>query len=101
MRLAKAVVSDSGITLVREGTELTTPLIDRLGNLGIRRIVVHGRPLETGDEIEKPLAVLEKELEERFRPTRSNPLMQQLKEVFLRDLYFWASKEEQQVEHTD
>ena len=101
MRLAKPVVSDSGITLVREGTELTVALIDRLGNLSIRQIVVQGHPLKTGEEIEKPLAVLEKELEERFRPTRSNPLMQQLKEVFLRDLRFWAAKEEQQVERTD
>jgi len=94
MTLAKPVVNDNGITLVREGTELTRTLIERLVSLGIQNIIVQGHPLETDGETEKPLSVLEKEMEDRFRPTQSNPLMQQLKEIFLKELRSWAEKEE-------
>lgn len=95
MKLVKPVVNDSGITLIREGTELTRALIDRLKHLGIQKVVVQGRPLKMEGEEDKPLPVLEKELEERFRPTQSNPLMQQLKQIFLRELHSWAEKENQ------
>jgi hypothetical protein len=101
MTLAKPVVNDNGIKLVREGTELTHSLIERLKSLGIQKIIVQGHPLETDGEPEKPLSVLEKELEDRFRPTQSNPLMQQLKEIFLNELRRWAEEEEHQVEHTN
>lgn len=91
--LAKPVVNDNGVTLIREGTELTRLLIERLKNLGIQEIVVQGRPLKMEGEVDKPLSVLEKELEDRFRPTRSNPLMRQIKEIFLRELRFWVEEE--------
>jgi len=93
MMLAKPVVNDNGVTLIREGTELTRLLIERLKNLGIQEIVVQGRPLKMEGEVDKPLSVLEKELEDRFRPTRSNPLMRQIKEIFLRELRFWVEEE--------
>ncbi|MBW2057430.1 MAG: hypothetical protein JRH07_01305 [Deltaproteobacteria bacterium] len=95
MKLAKPVVNDSGVTLVREGTVLTQSLIQRLSNLGIRQIIVHGHPLKREGGEDKPLATLERELEERFRPTQSNPLMRQIKEIFLRDLRFWAEGEDE------
>ena len=94
MKLAKAVVNDNGITLVREGTQLTGTLIERLASLGIQNIIVKGHPLETDGETEKPLSVLEKEMEDRFRPTQSNPLMRELKEIFLKELRSWGEKEE-------
>ena len=93
MKLAKPVVNDNGITLVREGTQLTATLIERLTSLGIQNIIVQGHPLEIEGEAEKPLSVLEKEMEERFRPTQSNPLMRQLKEIFLKELHSWGEKE--------
>jgi len=101
MTLAKPVVNDSGITLVRERTELTPNLIERLKSLGIQKIIVQGRPLETDGEQEKPLPVLEKELEERFRPTQSNPLMQELKQIFLSELHRWAEKDEHPSEQSN
>ena len=94
MKLAKPVVNDNGVTLVREGTELTEPLIDRLTNLGIREIIVKGRPLKTEGQTDKPFHVLRNELEERFRPTRSNPLMRMLKDIFLEELRFCEEEEE-------
>jgi hypothetical protein len=33
-------------------------------------------------------------MEDRFRPTQSNPLMRQLKEIFLKELRSWGEKEE-------
>ncbi len=93
MKLAKPVVNDNGVTLIREGTELTRLLIERLKNLGIQEIVVQGRPLKMEGEVDKPLSVLEKELEDRFRPTQSNPLMRQIKEIFLRELRVWVEEE--------
>jgi len=95
MKLAKAVVNDNGITLIGEGTELTRALIERLRNLGIREITVQGHPLKIEGEEDKPLSLLEKELEDRFRPTQSNPLMRQVKEIFLKELRFWAEGKEQ------
>lgn len=94
MKLAKPVVNDSGVTLIREGTVLSRSLIERLKNLGIREIIVRGRPLKTEGKEDKPLSVLEKELEDRFRPTQSDPLMRQMKQIFLRELRFWAEEEE-------
>jgi hypothetical protein len=94
MTLAKPVVNDNGVTLIREGTDLTRPLIERLKNLGIRQIVVQGHPLNTEGDVEKPLSVLETELEDRFRPTQSNPLMRQVKEIFLKELRFRAEEKE-------
>jgi len=95
MKLAKPVVNDNGITLIREGTELTRPLIERLKNLGIEKITVQGRPLKTEGEVEKPLPVLEKELEYRFRRTQSDPLMRQVKAIFQKQLRFWEEQKEQ------
>ena len=95
MRLAKPVVNDNGVTLIREGTELTNPLIERLKNLGIEQIVVQGCSRKTEGKAEKPLSVLERELEARFRPTQSIPVMRQLKEIFLRELRLRAEEKEQ------
>jgi hypothetical protein len=94
MKLAKPVVNDNGVTLVREGTELTGSLIDRLTNLGIREIIVKGRPLKTEGQTDKPFHVLQNELKERFRPTQSNPLMRMLKDIFLEELRFCEEGEE-------
>jgi len=89
------VVNDNGVTLIREGTELTNPLIERLKNLGIEQIVVQGCSRKTEGKAEKPLSVLERELEARFRPTQSIPVMRQLKEIFLRELRLRAEEKEQ------
>lgn len=94
MKLAKPVVNDNGVMLVREGTELTGSLIERLTNLGIREITVKGRPLKTEGQTDKPFHVLQNELEERFRPTLSNPLMRMLKDIFLEELRLWEEEEE-------
>ncbi|MBN2139370.1 MAG: hypothetical protein JW718_00050 [Desulfovibrionaceae bacterium] len=46
MKLAKPVVSDSGMTLMAEGMELSDGLIMRLENMKVERIVVQGNPVD-------------------------------------------------------
>lgn len=95
MKLAKPLVNENGVTLIREGTQLTNPLLEKLRSLGIRNVIVQGHPLKDKGAIEKPLHVLEKELRDRFRPVQANPLMRQLREIFLEELRFREEEKEQ------
>ncbi len=49
MKLARSVEREDGITVVAEGVELTQALIDRLGSMEVKRVVVKGQPVDIGE----------------------------------------------------
>lgn len=42
MKLAKPVTNESGMVLLKEGTELTDSLIDKLRNMGVDAVYIKG-----------------------------------------------------------
>ena len=85
MIIAKPVLTEIGVVLVGQGTELTDGVIEKLKSLEIQNVIVKGRPLDTGDE-ERGLEQLYKELEERFSLATSDKLCIQIKDCIKKDL---------------
>jgi hypothetical protein len=85
MVLAKPVARDTGVVLMGEGTELNDALIEKLHDLDIQKIVVKGRPLETGGD-EKSVEQLCEEIEERFSTVSSDRLCSQIKDLIIQDM---------------
>jgi len=46
MKLAKLVKNKRGMTLCGAGTELTEEIIERLSDMGVKRITVEGHPVD-------------------------------------------------------
>jgi len=74
MKLSRAVVNDSGMVLLPQGTVLTDSLIQRIENMNLTSISVEG-----GAESRKPKEEVLAELEHRFRKSDDQPLMQVIK----------------------
>lgn len=91
MVLAKPVKREDGIVLMGEGTELNAFLLEKVKEFGITKIVVKGHPLNLGGE-EKGLLQLEAELDERFRLVAADPLCNQIKELFRKELRLWEEE---------
>ena len=85
MKLAKAVTNERGMALCGPGTELTKEMITRLSSMGVKRITVEGRPVDTGDS-EKSLSQQIEELHTRFRRVEGDQLMRRVKDIFLERL---------------
>ena len=85
MKLAKPVTNKRGMTLCSAKTELTEELIERLTRMEVTRITVEGHPVDTG-ETEKSLSQQMDELHARFRDVEGDPLMAQIKNIFLEGL---------------
>ncbi|NOY53534.1 MAG: hypothetical protein GXP58_07935 [Deltaproteobacteria bacterium] len=84
MVLAKRVENERGMTLCKEGTELTDSILLRFENAGIAFLSVEGRPVAV--EGEKPFGELLSEMDHRFARTVSDRTMSQIKEMVARNL---------------
>lgn len=83
MRLARDVIrvdNPNGPPICGKGLVLTESLIERLANLEVQSITVHGNPLAI-DEAKTLQGDLES-LERRFRFVSDDPLAERLKNVY-------------------
>lgn len=80
MFLAKPVMSDKGMPLCTEGTELTDKLIDRLKEMNISILTVKGHPVDTG-EPDKTAEDMIQEMTARFALVEGDPLMDRIRDA--------------------
>lgn len=80
MILAKPVMSDKGMPLCTEGTELTDKLLERLIEMNVSTLTVKGHPMDTGVPT-KTVEEKVRELLERFAPVDGNPLMDLIRDA--------------------
>jgi len=100
MKLAKSVERADGIVLVGEGTELSDPLITRIGQAGVSSIVVQGSPVDMdGLEGGADYGRIRGRLEHLFRKHRDDRFMAALHGTF--DRYFRAKAAEAAAEAAD
>ncbi|HQG32075.1 MAG TPA: hypothetical protein PLA83_09105 [Deltaproteobacteria bacterium] len=95
MVLAKPVMSDKGMPLCTEGTELTDKLIDRLREMNISTLTVKGHPVDTG----VPDKTAEKKIQEmaaRFAHVEGDPLMEQIRDAIASAIEAEAREMEEQ-----
>jgi hypothetical protein len=85
MILAKPIISDKGIQLCGEGTELTAPLIARLNKMQISFVTLKGKPVESGAIVPSTAACVQ-ELNVRFSKIRNDPVMDKIKAAVLHAL---------------
>ena len=76
MVLAKAVMNDSGMVLLSEGTTLTDSLITRLGRMDLSHVAVEG--VSASDKSKDQMLA---ELDQRFRKTGKEKYMDIIKGV--------------------
>ncbi len=80
MVLAKPVMSDKGMPLCAEGSELTEMLIERLKQMNIPVLTVKGHPVDTG----VPAKTIEEKIQEmsaRFARVEGDPLMGRIRDA--------------------
>jgi len=77
MKLAKSVENASGMVLLGENTELTVEIINKIKDMGIDGVYVHGKSRPS-----LPLELMLLQLDERFSTVESEPYMDILKKVF-------------------
>jgi len=77
MKLAKSVENASGMVLLGENTELTVEIINKIKDMGIDGVYVHGKSRPS-----LPLESMLLQLDERFSTVESEPYMDILKKVF-------------------
>lgn len=93
MIIAKAVVTDSGVTLIGAGKELTGELIAALEQKGIVKVVVEGRPVANGS-LPRPPAELERELIARFANVTGDPVMMKIRDLFIARVHANAANQD-------
>jgi hypothetical protein len=76
MVLSRQVATANKMVLCAAHTVLSQDVINRMSNLGIRRLWVEGHPVE--DATGKPFSVALGELRERFARCRNHPVMRDL-----------------------
>lgn len=74
MVVARAIMNDSGMVLLSEGTSLTDNLIARLNRMDLRSIFIEGTPA-TGKSRDEMLS----DLDQRFEKTGKEPYMDVIK----------------------
>lgn len=74
MKTSKPVINNNGMVILGDNTELTAELIDRIRNMNVDGLFIHGdsRP-------SKPKEDLLEEIDSRFRFVDSEPLMEIIK----------------------
>jgi hypothetical protein len=93
MQVAKEVRNDNGIVLVSENATLDEKMISRLENMGIRKVVVSGCPVENlADYQPKSLSQKLADMETSFSYVKKNALMQQFR-VLLKDHFIRRNQE--------
>jgi len=76
MKLAKPVLTKSGMVMLAEGTELTDSWIERIQDMDIQSVFVEGPPIQTVPK-EEALS----RLEARFAMSEGKPLMSGIKKL--------------------
>ncbi|HTZ17626.1 MAG TPA: hypothetical protein VMB78_04225 [Dissulfurispiraceae bacterium] len=76
MVLAKAVINESGMVLLSEGTTLTDSLITRLGRMDLTHVAIEG--VSATDKSKEQML---SELEQRFKKTGNERHMDVIKSV--------------------
>lgn len=76
MKLAKAIVNDSGMVLLPPGTVLTDSHIRRIENMDLTSVSIEG-----GTDERKPKEEVLAEIDARFSKSEDQPLMQMMKRV--------------------
>ncbi|WP_298439126.1 hypothetical protein [Geobacter sp.] len=79
-RAVKRADNPQGPPICGKGTVLTSSLIERLRNMGVKTLTVEGQPV-AAPEGEKGVDELLAGLDRRFSRVESIPLMQRLKEI--------------------
>jgi len=78
MVLAKPIISDKGIQLCAEDTELTASLLERLKRMQISFVMLKGSPVDEQASDESAAEEVQK-LNERFIHVKGDPLMERLR----------------------
>ncbi len=86
MVLAKAIMSDKGMPLCADGTELTEMLIERLKSMNILVITVKGRPVDTGVPDKTPEEKVG-DMQARFARVKDDPLMGRIRDAIADAIY--------------
>ena len=81
MKLAKPVLTEKGVVLVGAGIELSEGILRSLENKGVEKVAVEGNPLG-GSEVSPERRIAE--LEARFRNVADDPVMMNIKNLFIR-----------------
>ena len=83
-RLARPVVTSTGVALLRPGAQLTATLIARLAGFGLEEVWVEGpaAPADPQPTLEEDLA----RLDARFAEHVDNPLMVDLRDAIARQI---------------
>lgn len=76
MKLSRAILNESGITVYGEGITLTGPLIQRIASMHIETICVEGRTAP-GRPLQEEIDALDR----RFSRTENVPYMSVLKRI--------------------
>lgn len=79
MVLAKAVSNDKGITLVKEETELTETVLERLSKMHVANVVVQGNPVDLDGVAGNDFCQRADRMAHLFRKHGSDPYMMKLK----------------------
>lgn len=82
MKLGRTLVNKQNMVVCAKGTELTAGIIDRLEQMQINQLTVEGHPVEGLEE--KTVEQLKEEINKRFRKVANDPVMQEIKNIFLR-----------------
>ena len=88
MTLAKPVKREDGLVIVGEKTELSEAIIARLDNMGIKRIVVEGEPVDMSGEGGGSAAKRVERMDHLFRKHAGDKWMMKFKAILKR--YFKA-----------
>lgn len=88
MKLAKEAATPEGQVLCGAGVKLSEDLIARLIKQGVIVLTVEGHPVKLPGE--KKLSERIKDLDSRFEPVRSNPVLKALKTMIAE---FWIEQE--------
>ena len=93
MQVAKEVRNDNGIVLVSQNATLDEKMISRLENMGIRKVVVSGCPVENlADYQPKSLPEKLADMDTGFSYVKKNALMQRFR-VLLKDHFIRRNQE--------
>ncbi len=79
MVVARPVANDNGIILVNSGAELTSRMIERLQNIGIRKILVRGSPVDMSYVEGKTLAEKISDMEYGLKFSPDNDTMRKFR----------------------
>ena len=88
MKLAKPVLSNAGVVLINEGTELSDALVARLHKLSVESVYIESKASQAIPKEERLQAI-----EQAFTRTRNEPYMTTIKKALDRTVETLYSEE--------